>query len=78
MINETVQRVLSSKTCKRLSRNHTKQDRLDLHKIKMRAKKYMRDMRQSEPVQHILANLSKHHPNYGNTVVQETERKNNS
>ncbi len=78
MTKEEYYELFKGKKCKRLGANHPKADRLDLHKIKMQMKGFMRDMRDALPVPHILANISKHHKHYGETVAQHNQRKNNS
>lgn len=70
-------RRFQGKACKMFPNDTSKNDLSDNHRIKMGMKKLMRDKRVT-PAPYILANLSKHHPNYGDTPAQDWQRKNNS
>lgn len=69
------------KACKKLPRDCEEKDRKEIHRIKMEMKEFLRRHPSRQmPKPHILANISKHHENYGETP-QECEdrmRKNNS
>jgi hypothetical protein len=63
------------KSCKRLPKDSVLKERKNVHRIKMEIKEMMRRQRSVPAKPYILANLSKHHPNYGDTPQQDMQRK---
>lgn len=63
--------------CKRPSAGVNKEMLSDAHKNKMEAKRLLREhyWRQSRRGEYILANLSQHHPDYGDTPQENEARK---
>ncbi len=57
--------------CKKLPSDATKQMRIDMHKVMMGRRKIIRDRLVLEP-RHIIANLSRNHPQYGMTPTEYT------
>lgn len=61
----------AGKTCKRFGRGEVdKQTLRDAHRIKMEMKNILREQRRPRTKPHILANISRHHTNYGETPIE--------
>lgn len=69
--------IRKNRKCKKLSINASKEEILNAHKIKMKAKEIFRERqyeRFSGPA-YITANIGANHPDYGMTVRQHEEEK---
>lgn len=60
---------------KKFPNTATKQDLKEAHKVKMMKKKILADRMDRGIKPHILANLSKNHPHYGDTPLEHESRK---
>lgn len=63
--------------CKKLGAYTDKRTLKEAHRVKMELKNKLRQDRyeNQQPVEHIFANISKHHEFYGDTVAQHNNRK---
>lgn len=68
------------KSCKKLPKDSCLKERQNVHRIKMEIKEIMRKRVPTQSKQYILANISKHHKHYGETMQENMSRmlKNNS
>ena len=68
------------KPCKRLPVDATREEIAQAHKIELGARAIIRqhNSERHRNTDHIFANLSKNHPNYGETPAEHDRRKNSS
>jgi len=69
-----------NRSCKKLPKDCTQKERKDAHRVKMEMKEILRS-RLTTDKEHIFANISQNHPDYGMTPREHAEaklQKNNS
>lgn len=76
-MDKRLEQIKKGRKCNRLSWGATREEVRDAHKVKMRAKKIVRDKwyKEFSGPTYIGMNLSRNHPDYGMTIAEHTIEK---
>lgn len=74
LTKEELYKRFQGKSCKRMPKDSSAKELKEVHRIKMEMKEYMRQRIPQSPKPHILANISVHHENYGETPQENMKR----